>query len=295
MTNQLDQKKNKIDVGHMALAFLPFVVLLCIQTGVTMIPMIIAIFQLRASGELEQIQPSDITAKLLEQMGDSYMWFLCLYAIISIVVFFLWYRKLNGGKKALKVDYSKTFNIKNTIALVIMALGLNFATSAFLEIVNYIFPSSIDAYNDMMNSTFGASSILPLIIYGAILGPIAEEMCIRGTTIAHLKLSRCKVWVMLLIQAVIFGVTHLNLVQGIYASVLGFVLGLIAYKTSSVIPAIVTHIIYNFFGLFVTGAVLLIFEGNIIATAIIEILAIGITISGYMLFRKTKPSFKTTA
>lgn len=286
-------KKNKIDVGHFALAFLPFVVLLCIQTAVSMVPMIFAVFKMMQDGTLRSINnPNDMTAAIMGQLGDGFMWSLVVYAIISIITFFFWYKKLNG-KNALKIDYKKTFSVKTVIAIVIIAIGLNFATSCFLGIVDHLIPNSMDNYNEMMNTAFGDASVIPLALYGTFLGPIAEEMCLRAATIAHLKKSRCKMWVLLVVQAVCFGIIHLNLVQGLYATVLGLILGIIAIKTGSVVPAIVTHIIYNIFGFFVTGYALEAIGDNFIAFVVVEVVAIVIAVIGYILFRNTKPNYKT--
>ena len=53
---------------------------------------------------------------------------------------------------------------------------------------------------------------------------------------------------MILISGILFGVMHLNLVQGIYASVLGFFLGYLRYKYRSISITIVTHILFNLMG-----------------------------------------------
>ncbi len=286
-------KKNKIDIGHFALAFLPTVVLLCIQTAVSMVPMIFAVVKMVQEGTIKNFTTqNDMTAAIMGELGDGFMWSLAVYAVISIITFFIWYKKLNG-KNALKLDYKKTFSIKTVIAIVIIAISMNFATSCFLGIIDHLVPSSMDNYNEMMDTAFGDASVIPLALYGTILGPIAEEMCLRATTIAHLKKSRCKMWILLVIQAVCFGFIHLNLVQGLYATVLGLILGIIAIKTGSVIPAIATHVIYNIFGFFVTGYALEAIGDNFVAIIIVEVVAIVLAVIGYMIFKNTKPSYKT--
>jgi len=287
----IDNKKKKIDAGHFALAFLPMVVLLCIQIAITAVPMVIAIIQMVQDGSFDAINSSsEMTSVLMDKMGSGYMWALIAYAVIAIVIFFFWYKKLN--KNTAGIDYKKTFTVKNVIAIVIMAIGLNFATSGFLMIIENLFEGSMDSYNELMSSAFGDTLTLPLFLYGAILGPIAEEMCLRATTMAHLKLSRCKVWVMLLVQALIFGFIHLNLVQGLYAVVLGLVLGLIAYKTGSVLPAILAHIVYNIFGLSITGYAIQALGGGLLVSIILEVISLAVVVAGYLILRKTKPALK---
>ena len=52
-------------------------------------------------------------------------------------------------------------------------------------------------------------------------------------------------WSANLLLALLFGIYHMNLVQGIYAFVLGAVLGLVRVSTGTIFASIGTHIIFN--------------------------------------------------
>jgi len=49
----------------------------------------------------------------------------------------------------------------------------------------------------------------------------------------------------IILQAIIFGIYHLNPVQGVYAALLGIVLGTVAEKTRSIWTAILVHVSFN--------------------------------------------------
>ena len=49
----------------------------------------------------------------------------------------------------------------------------------------------------------------------------------------------------IVLSAVYFGVFHLNLVQGIYAGIMGLFMAYVAYKYGSVIPSIIFHAMFN--------------------------------------------------
>ena len=52
----------------------------------------------------------------------------------------------------------------------------------------------------------------------------------------------------IVVQAIMFGVFHMNKLQGIYAFVLGLGLGYIMYLYDSLIITIIIHILFNFIG-----------------------------------------------
>ena len=51
-----------------------------------------------------------------------------------------------------------------------------------------------------------------------------------------------------LIQALLFGIFHMNIVQGIYTCLLGFLLGYMAYRYDSILAPMITHALFNLFG-----------------------------------------------
>ena len=78
----------------------------------------------------------------------------------------------------------------------------------------------------------------------AIAGPILEEMLFRGViTTTLLKSYSPKKAV--IYSALIFGIFHLNPAQILVATLLGFLLGWLFYKTHSLIPCIIVHILNN--------------------------------------------------
>ena len=50
------------------------------------------------------------------------------------------------------------------------------------------------------------------------------------------------------VQAVLFGVFHQNLVQGIYAALLGVALGFVAHRYNTLAASMLMHMFYNLMG-----------------------------------------------
>jgi len=76
------------------------------------------------------------------------------------------------------------------------------------------------------------------------MAPIIEEIIFRGLVLNELKkvVPACPA---IILQAIIFGIYHMNPLQGVYASLLGIVLGIAAEKTGSIWTPILIHISFN--------------------------------------------------
>lgn len=77
-----------------------------------------------------------------------------------------------------------------------------------------------------------------------VLGPVLEELLFRGAITDALlkKYSPAKA---IVFSGLIFGLFHVNPVQVVSASLIGFVLAWLYYKTQSLIPCILIHILNN--------------------------------------------------
>ena len=67
-----------------------------------------------------------------------------------------------------------------------------------------------------------------LVIATLVLPPLVEETIFRGLIMQYLRRGGASFIVANLIQAVLFGFFHMNIVQGIYTAIFGFLLGYLA-------------------------------------------------------------------
>ena len=78
-----------------------------------------------------------------------------------------------------------------------------------------------------------------------ILAPLVEEIIYRGVMMELFRKAGFKVPVIVVLQAIVFGVIHGNWLQGMYAFVLGIFLGLVYLKVQSIWMPIIVHITFN--------------------------------------------------
>jgi membrane protease YdiL (CAAX protease family) len=83
------------------------------------------------------------------------------------------------------------------------------------------------AYRALQEDQYSAYFIIGILCYG-IVTPIAEELLFRGIIYNYLKRFLDRKWAFFL-AAVLFGLYHMNMVQGVYAFIMGLVI-LYAYE-----------------------------------------------------------------
>lgn len=120
-------------------------------------------------------------------------------------------------------------------ALAMLTCG--YVVSAMMSHMKWI-PNIMEQSFDILQSGWGG------ILAIAIVGPILEEVLFRGAITKALlqKYSPAKA---IVISALLFGVFHLNPAQILPAFLMGLLLGWVYYKTASLIPCILMHILNN--------------------------------------------------
>ena len=135
--------------------------------------------------------------------------------------------------------------------VVIFCLGIAAAATAnnLLEIsgLNSFFAEESEALGEALYQ----DQLLIEIIGIGILGPIAEELTFRGVT--H---KRCRDYLRpgsaMFLSALLFAVFHGNMIQLVYAFMLGLLLAFVYNKYESVIASIMLHVGANLFSVIVS-------------------------------------------
>ena len=137
-----------------------------------------------------------------------------VFAALGIFFFGFWYACQSD-------DLSRTSgllsNRKILLGLVLLIPGLQILSALITSVSAAVFPSSMAFYERLMESAGLSSSPSPLLLlYAALLGPIEEELTFRGVIFYSAK-KALPFWAANLFQALLFGIFHMNLIQGIYA------------------------------------------------------------------------------
>ena len=169
------------------------------------------------------------------------------YGTVALVVFAYWYYK--KFRQTEPENVRKPFNIPVIFGILITAVGLQYITNYIVSFTAAINPHWLEYYSNLVESVGLDEPSLILVLYSVLIGPVCEELIFRGLTLKYAKRAM-PFWVANLLQALLFGVFHMNMIQGVYAFVVGIVLGFICEKSHSIYPSMLFHILFNIWGTF---------------------------------------------
>jgi|GEM_PF-757488 len=138
-------------------------------------------------------------------------------------------------------------SVKRQMWLLLIPTGI-FASAAgncFLNIGSWA--QNSDAFTTSESMLFSGPFIFQLIFIGLVI-PVCEELIFRGLIYMRMR-QYANVNVAIVMSAMIFAVMHGNLVQGIYAFVIGILFAYIYEKYGSLFAPIVLHVCANMLSL----------------------------------------------
>ena len=171
--------------------------------------------------------------------------------IIPGTVFFLWYYFVFVEKHGISVflrSHTRRLTPASFGWQILLVFSVQHATTLVMLAIAAIAPPAIDNYSQMIESSGVSQYSLMRAISTLILPPLVEEIVFRGLILKYLERAGACFIVANLIQALLFGIFHMNIVQGIYTSLLGFLLGYLAYRYDSILAPMITHALFNLFG-----------------------------------------------
>ncbi len=166
-----------------------------------------------------------------------------------------------------------------------MMLIAEFVT-AQIPVSGPFFGEYYDYYSGLMEKMTNDKPTM--ILLAVVMAPVFEEIVFRGIIQKGLINKGMKPVTAILVSALVFGLVHANPWQFVGAVLLGYVLGIVYYKTKSLLMPILLHAFNNL------CSSLLIFYGNTESFADFfkiqewQILAAGVTIFGIFYFLFTK-------
>ncbi|QYE98810.1 CPBP family intramembrane glutamic endopeptidase [Paraclostridium sordellii] len=191
--------------------------------------------------------------------------------ITLILVHFIF---LDFNKKILSKDIFKKISIKDAINISLFGIGCSTVLLILSGILSQIFPD----YKNVVNQIQLASNYWSQLILAIVLIPIYEEIFFRRVIFGYLR-EKYNLIGAVIGQALVFGLAHGNIVQGVYTFILGIALALIYVYSESLVGSIIVHIIFNLLGVLVIPKLIAVNPAMIYLIIIFGIICIGISIS----------------
>ena len=141
-------------------------------------------------------------------------------------------------------DYVRLANDRyKEVKLPVLAVAIVFIFAA-MYVLNLLIeqvgiPNTMeDTFIEMSRNPLGLLSI-------ALLAPILEEMLFRGAIEGRLLRMWQNPWGAIIVSSLVFGVVHMNPAQIPFAFLLGVMFGWLYYRTGSLLPGIIGHVLNN--------------------------------------------------
>lgn len=206
--------------------------------------------------------------------------------IISSVLFILIYVMYRYMKHT-PLDI-KTASWQKMLFFAGLACIGNVITNLLLNLVIQILPEKwVSSLSTSVGLVSTGQSLWIIILCTGILIPIMEELTFRYGIYGSLSEYNPKM--ALIVSSIIFGLIHGNIIQIVYAVIIGFILGYVYAKTHNIWYSIVLHAVNNTCSVLVDS-----FPSTL--SYVITIIAIGVVLSviTYIKCPEIKQMFKKT-
>ncbi|MEA1974111.1 MAG: CPBP family intramembrane glutamic endopeptidase [Bacillota bacterium] len=140
------------------------------------------------------------------------------------------------------IKQESELSIMKIISFIFIGMGLQYIALISHKVINF-FISTEKSYQ-LIAHQFDDIPLIVLVISVVVMGPIIEEFIFRKLIQTWLH-SKFNPTITIIIQALIFGLSHSNFYMFIHTFVLGIIFGLFYYKYKSISIPIILHISLN--------------------------------------------------
>lgn len=252
-------KKQPANLKDIIGSFTPFLVAVLAQYVLNFID--VAILFIKNMRSDAKSNSDNTTGKILQMdynqpMNQAYL--VLAQHIVFLICFGIWYYRIfyrgsniseDNTKGRMKNIFSCVCSIR-TPFLLLAGVAIQIMVDGILSLVSPLFPDTFAAYYELVSKAVGVNRAVPMIIATFIIAPIGEELFFRGVIMGYAKRYMPGASA-ILFQGVLFGLYHGNIVQGIYACILGCLLGFVAYKADTLLASMILHFSINLSVLFI--------------------------------------------
>ena len=184
-----------------------------------------------------------VDTETLDGEAQRQLSYVCSVIAVTVctAIFLLWYRIETKGESGGKIR--KLLLCWNIPLFLLLAVGCQFFCTGILGLISPYLKGIFQDYSVVLEQITSGSPVL-VFVFTVILAPVAEELIFRGM-VMHKAKGYLPFWAANIMQSLLFGLYHGNVIQGIYAALLGYLLGMICNKYQTIVAAILLHALIN--------------------------------------------------
>lgn len=195
-------------------------------------------------------------------------------SIVTIGVFALWYYLRIANKR--RPSIKKIVAGKTLVWISLVAIGAQLGIMVIMQGLIPVFPKTFEKYEIHIGALDIGVSLISFILV-VFIAPISEEFIFRAVIFNKAKRIMSFTGANIL-QSVLFGVMHGNIIQGVYAFALGLLIGIVYEKRQSIMVPIFLHMVFNLSSVLISTIPESLFESYKYVGITLSLLAIIIAI-----------------
>lgn len=207
-----------------------------------------------------------------------------LGGLVSIPILTLFLKQDQKRRVSGQYEYHKAPERKISpqivLGMILMGMGLSQVLNDLILLsgLNDVFPG----YSQLGEQIYTGQSPILMLTVAVIIAPIAEELVFRGLVQMRIRDYLGPI-AGIVISAICFGIYHGNMIQFIYAGILGLFLSFGMEKSQTVLVPIVGHMVANFWSMAGLSVVTSFTGDNKTYIAVVDIVMVLIFLSGLSL------------
>ncbi|MCL2747939.1 MAG: CPBP family intramembrane metalloprotease [Oscillospiraceae bacterium] len=216
-------------------AIYPVLIFVGVQFVVTIVAIIGWVVYYTLNAPLDSLDIDKFVEELVRWTTENTLAITFVFQIISLIPLWLIWR---GMRKWIPQYQKNPGTALIAASCAASCIGLTLLVGILLSFVD------VGESYALLEEALSSGSVVIQFLALAIGAPIVEELCFRGIVLNRLLLWN-RPWVAVLVQAAMFGLVHMNLVQGLYAFAVGAVFGYLYVRYRKLWLCIVGHFAFN--------------------------------------------------
>lgn len=182
--------------------------------------------------------PEALQLHIAELYNQNAMLLTLISAIITIPICFLFFKGDCKRKEAKgDIQAKKKITIQQWALIVLLGMAASISLNDWIALSGVI--TIFDGFEEVAEALYGGNLLIEFLAI-AVAAPLIEELIFRGLVYQRLReLSGARTAIIL--SALYFGVYHMNVVQGIYAFLLGLLLAWVCEKYQTLWAPVLFH------------------------------------------------------
>lgn len=179
---------------------------------------------------LEKYTPLEQYSKMIVQ-GIAQL--ICMPAMI----YFLHHQSGKKGKRHVKFE--------TILCAIIVGVMLSYGLNQLIELSSL---KSISGSYQLINDAIYSDQRSWVLLSAGLLAPALEEITFRGILFGNLSTAYGR-WIAIIVSALVFGAVHGNIVQFLYAALLGVAFAYLYDRSGDILIPVIAHASANVFAL----------------------------------------------